>query len=98
MALAGEQPQAEPTMAEPKLVRPALARVDLILVLLLGLLIQGGWAALVREPTYMDAYYYASNGRRLAGGHGFSEQIVWQFLDEPDGLPAPSHTYWMPAG
>ncbi len=73
-----------------------VARQDLVLVLVIGLLVSAGWAVLVREPTYMDAYYYATNGRRLASGHGFSENIVWQFLDEPEGLPAPSHTYWMP--
>jgi hypothetical protein len=73
-----------------------VARIDLVLLLVIGLLVNAGWAALVRQPTYMDAYYYTINGRRLAEGHGFTERIVWQFLDEPEGLPAPSHTYWMP--
>jgi hypothetical protein len=76
--------------------RPKVARIDLILVVIIGLLVQAGWAALVRQPTYMDAYYYTTNGQRLAGGYGFSERIIWQFLDDPAGLPAPSHTYWMP--
>ena len=56
--------------------RRKVKRTDLLLLLLIGLLVQGGWAALVSQPTYMDAYYYASNGRRLAGGHGFTEQII----------------------
>jgi hypothetical protein len=32
----------------------------------------------------------------LAQGAGFKEMIIWQFLDDPAGLPTPSHTYWMP--
>jgi hypothetical protein len=61
-----------------------------------GLLVQAIWLVRLEQPSYMDAYYYSTNGIRLAGGHGFSEMIVWQFLDNPDGLPIPSHTYWMP--
>ena len=78
------------------MAKPKLAKIDLLLIVVIGLVIQAGWAARVSEPTYMDAYYYATNGRRLAGGYGFTEQIVWQFLDDPAGLPTPSHTYWMP--
>lgn len=69
---------------------------DLFLLVLLGLLFQGIWAWRTTHPTYMDAYYYTTNGQRLAGGYGFSEQVIWQFLDAPDGLPTPSHSYWMP--
>jgi hypothetical protein len=75
---------------------PRVAKIDLLLVVIIGLLIQAAWASRLNEPTYMDAYYYATNGQRLANGYGFSEQILWQFLDDPAGLPAHSHTYWMP--
>ncbi|MCI0578877.1 MAG: hypothetical protein L0332_09980 [Chloroflexi bacterium] len=71
-------------------------RRDVLLVVLVGLLVQGFWALRLEQPTYMDAYYYATNGQRLAAGAGFTEMIIWQFLDEPAGLPTPSHTYWMP--
>lgn len=47
-------------------------------------------------PGYMDADYYFSGGLRLAGGHGFSELVLWNYLDDPRGLPHPSHGYWMP--
>ena len=47
-------------------------------------------------PNYMDAYYYTTNGQRLAAGEGFTELVIWQFLDEPTGIPTPSHSYWMP--
>ena len=47
-------------------------------------------------PGYMDAYYYYAGGLRLFQGHGFSEMILWNYLDDPAGLPHPSHGYWMP--
>ncbi len=47
-------------------------------------------------PGYMDAEYYYMGGLRLADGHGFSEMILWNYLDDPAGLPHPSHAYWMP--
>lgn len=76
--------------------RKYLQKVDLFVIALVGLLIQGALSLRLEHPTYMDAYYYSTNGRRLAEGHGFTEMIIWQFLDEPAGLPNPSHTYWMP--
>jgi hypothetical protein len=48
------------------------------------------------SPGYMDADYYYAGGLRLATGHGFSEMILWNYLDDPAGLPHPSHGYWMP--
>jgi hypothetical protein len=44
----------------------------------------------------MDADYYFYGGLRLADGYGFTEMVLWNFLDDPAGLPHPSHTYWMP--
>jgi hypothetical protein len=71
-------------------------KVDLLMIVLIGLLLQAGLSSRLKHPTYMDAYYYTTNGSRLAGGQGLTEMIIWQFLDEPEGFPAPSHTYWMP--
>ncbi len=47
-------------------------------------------------PGYMDADYYFAGGIQLAEGHGFNEPYIWNYLDDPQGLPHPSHTYWMP--
>jgi hypothetical protein len=47
-------------------------------------------------PGYMDADYYFAGGIQLAEGHGFTEPYLWNYLDNPEGLPHPSHTYWMP--
>ena len=44
----------------------------------------------------MDADYYFAAGRRLAEGHGFTEMILWNYLDNPTGIPHPSFAYWMP--
>lgn len=48
------------------------------------------------SPGYMDADYYMAGGQRLADGYGFQEMLLWNYLDDPQGLPHPSHTYWMP--
>ena len=47
-------------------------------------------------PGYMDADYYFAGGVQLAEGRGFTEPYLWNYLDDPEGLPHPSHTYWMP--
>jgi hypothetical protein len=47
-------------------------------------------------PGYMDADYYFAGGIQLAEGKGFTEPYLWNYLDDPAGLPHPSHTYWMP--
>ncbi|MEW5987027.1 MAG: glycosyltransferase family 39 protein [Chloroflexota bacterium] len=72
------------------------SKMDWLWLALIGLAVQGLWAWRLTRPTYLDAYYYATNGRRLAAGYGFTEEVIWQFLDEPAGLPTPSHTYWTP--
>lgn len=53
-------------------------------------------AALQPVPGYMDAEYYYVGGIRLVTGYGFTEPFLWNYLDQPTGLPHPSHTYWMP--
>lgn len=47
-------------------------------------------------PGYMDADYYFAGGIQLATGKGFTEPYIWNYLSDPQGLPVPSHTYWMP--
>lgn len=71
-------------------------RTDWLWLTMIGLLFQAIWAVQTPTPTYMDAYYYTTNGQRLAAGDGFTELVIWQYLDDPAGLPTPSHSYWMP--
>jgi hypothetical protein len=48
------------------------------------------------KPGYMDADYYYAGSRQLATGQGFTEEYLWNYLDNPSGLPHPSNAYWMP--
>jgi hypothetical protein len=73
-----------------------MPRTSLLILYLLGLSVAVGVAFLQNSPGYMDADYYMAGGLRLVQGHGFSEIILWNYLDDPQGLPHPSHSYWMP--
>jgi hypothetical protein len=75
---------------------PRIQKLDIALIIVLGLLVQLVWLLVLNEPKYMDAFYYSISGRELAAGNGFNTMVIWQYLDNPAGLPAPSHTYWMP--
>ena len=72
------------------------SRHELLWLAVVGLLVQAFWAVRLEHPSYFDAYYYTGNAYRLATGEGFAEEIIWHYLDDPAGLPSPSHTYWMP--
>lgn len=53
-------------------------------------------ASLVKVPGYMDAEYYYAGGIEIAAGKGLNEPFLWNYLDDPSGLPHPAATYWMP--
>lgn len=63
---------------------------------LLALGIQIAIASFENIPGYLDADYYFAGGLQLAEGRGFTEPYLWNYLDNPQGLPHPSHGYWMP--
>ncbi len=63
---------------------------------LAGLVMAIGVSWFQPAPNYMDDSYYYAGGLQLATGDGFSEMFLWHYLDDPAGLPHPSHTYWMP--
>jgi hypothetical protein len=65
------------------------------LFLLSGLILTGG-SYFQSSPGYMDAEYYFAGSMRLFQGHGFSEVILWNYLDDPAGIPHPAFGYWMP--
>ncbi|HLE50819.1 MAG TPA: hypothetical protein VI755_02080 [Anaerolineales bacterium] len=66
------------------------------MLFLLGLGISLVVAGYQSAPGYMDADYYFADGLRLAQGFGFSEPFLWNYLDNPQGIPHPMFTYWMP--
>jgi len=61
-----------------------------------GLLIAVGAASLQHVPGYMDADYYYAGAQRIASGQGAEETYLWNYLNDPAALPAPSFSYWMP--
>ena len=66
------------------------------LLFVLGLAVALGVASLQRLPGYLDSDYYYVGGLQLAEGKGFTEPFLWNYLDDPAGLPHPSHAYWLP--
>jgi len=73
-----------------------MSRKDYLSLFLVSSLVVLGVAFLQSVPGYMDADYYYAGGVQLFRGKGFNEPFLWNYLDNPDGLPHPSHTYWMP--
>lgn len=67
-----------------------------LLLFVIGFLVPFGVSRFQTLPGYMDADYYFVGGMQLAEGKGFTEPYIWNYLDKPQGLPHPSHTYWMP--
>ncbi len=66
------------------------------LLALLGFALAFGVAQFQKFPGYLDSDYYFAGGVQLATGKGFTEPYLWNYLDNPVGLPHPSHSYWMP--
>jgi hypothetical protein len=67
-----------------------------LLLATLGFFLALGVAQFQHFPGYLDADYYFAGGVQLAQGKGFTEPYLWNYLDNPQGLPHPSHAYWMP--
>jgi hypothetical protein len=76
--------------------RRPLAFLAALTLLLLGLRLVS--MAVVAQPGYTDAYYFATVAGRLARGEGLSADFVWNFVEAPRfaSLPIPSHRFWMP--
>jgi hypothetical protein len=69
---------------------------EYFILFILGLMVALVVVALQPVPGYMDADYYYAGGKQLAGGQGFSDPFIWNYLDHPQGLPHPSNSYWNP--
>lgn len=77
-------------------MKSKLRTQDYVILYALGLALALGVSFIQRVPGYTDAEYYFSGGLRLFQGKGFTEMILWNYLDDPAGLPHPSHAYWLP--
>ena len=71
-------------------------RRDWLILFCLALVVRLLTARSLTGPTYMDTAYYAVGARQLVGGQGFDEPFLWNYLDDPAGLPHPGFLYWMP--
>ena len=67
-----------------------------IILFVIGLMVPFAVSRFQTLPGYMDADYYFAGGVQLANGKGFNEPYIWNYLSDPQILPNPSHTYWMP--
>jgi hypothetical protein len=68
----------------------------LLFLFCLGLAVAWFVSTFQDSPGYMDADYYYVTGLRIVQGFGFSEPFLWNYMDNPVGLPHSSHAYWMP--
>ena len=73
-----------------------VSRRDLSALLLASLVVRLVTAALISRAGYMDPAYYAAGAVNLAEGGGLAEPYLWNYLDDPAGLPHPGFLYWMP--
>jgi len=69
---------------------------DLVILFFIALGIRLITALPQQQPNYMDAAYYYMNAVNLAEGRGFVQDFVWNYLNQPERPPQPSHLYWMP--
>lgn len=67
-----------------------------LLLFLITLVFRLATALPLTNAGYMDASYAMHVAENLARGRGFVEDVLWNYLDNPVGLPHPSNLYWMP--
>ncbi len=67
-----------------------------VLLFALTLAVRIATALPVQQAGYMDASYALHVAENLAMGRSLTEDILWNYLDQPQGLPHPSNQYWMP--
>ena len=67
-----------------------------LLLFVVSLIFFGALAALQTVPGYMDAEYYFGQAINFSQGHGFQEYFIWNYLNDPAGIPAAGFTFWLP--
>lgn len=63
---------------------------------LVNLALMVGIATQESTPGYMDADYYYASGLRIATSGEWSEPFIWNYLGDPQAIPLPAFSYWMP--
>lgn len=67
-----------------------------LLLFALALIYRGLTALPVLRAGYMDASYTVHVAGQLTFGRGLVENVLWNYLDRPAGIPHPSNLYWLP--
>ncbi len=62
-----------------------MTRKDYAVLFLLSLIVITAAGYLQKSAGYMDAEYYAVTGRGLLSGKGFTQDFLWNYLDDPRG-------------
>lgn len=73
-----------------------MRRIDIFWLWIGGVAVTTLVASFQLNPGYMDAEYYFVTAQNLFTGRGFTEPFIWNYLNQPKQIPAPSHLYWMP--
>ena len=72
-----------------------MSKKEYIVLFLLSLIVLSCSLIFQRVPGFMDSEYYYLGGKTLASGET-SMPVIWNYLDQPESLPHPLFTYWMP--
>jgi 4-amino-4-deoxy-L-arabinose transferase-like glycosyltransferase len=78
------------------MVRKIISTHPYLVVFFITLLFRLTTALPLESAGYMDASYAIHVAENLVRGQGFVEHVLWNYLDQPNGLPHPSNLYWMP--
>lgn len=78
------------------MVRKIISTHPYFFMFLITLIFRLATALPLDYAGYMDASYAIHVAENLARGQGFVEHVLWNYLDNPAGLPRPSNLYWMP--
>lgn len=66
------------------------------LLYLIALLLYAAVGFMQQTPGYMDASYYFTTGQQVAQNGQAVEPYLWNYLNDPQQIPSPAFTYWMP--
>ncbi len=66
-----------------------------LLLFFIGLLVFSANFIFQKTGGYLDSQYYFLGGKALSEGSK-AAPVVWNYLDDPQELPHPLFTYWMP--
>ncbi len=73
-----------------------MSKKELVFLYLFSVAFYMVFASLQKAPGYMDAEYYFCQSLALASGQGWTENFIWNYLNNPVAIPVPAFGFWMP--